>query len=166
MIFANIPTGASVFIDANVLVYHFGQHPILQPRCQQLLERVSRGEIAGLTSSPVLSDVAHRLMTMEAADKYGWPMTGIVYRLQQHPAELMALSRFRQAVEEVPSFGVQVLPLAAAHILTAAALSQQYGLLSGDALVVAVMQSGGFTQLASADSDFDRVPWIVRYAPV
>ena len=165
MIFDDIPAGASVFIDANVLVYHFGPHPVLQPKCQQLLERVSRAEITGLTSSIVLSDVAHRLMTMEAADKYGWPMTGIAYRLQRHPAETMALTRFRQAVEDVPNFGVQVLSIAAAHVLSAPALSQQYGLLSGDALVVALMQSSGLTHLASADSDFDRVPWISRFAP-
>jgi predicted nucleic acid-binding protein len=38
-------------------------------------------------------------------------------------------------------------------------------LLSGDALVVAVMQANGLTNLASGDSDFDRVPSITRFAP-
>lgn len=37
---------------------------------------------------------------------------------------------------------------------------------SGDALVVAAMQSEGLSQLASHDADFDRVPGVVRYAPV
>jgi predicted DNA-binding antitoxin AbrB/MazE fold protein len=31
--------------------------------------------------------------------------------------------------------------------------------------VVAVMQTNGLTNLASNDSDFDRVPWITRFAP-
>jgi predicted nucleic acid-binding protein len=39
------------------------------------------------------------------------------------------------------------------------------GLLSGDALVVAVMQSQNLIHLASNDADFDRVPGIKRYAP-
>ena len=165
MIFADIPSGANVFIDANALIYHFAPHPILQPICEQLLMRVSTGEIAGLTSSAVLSNVAHRLMTYEAADKYGWPMAGIAYHLQRHPEELKVLTRFRQAVEEVPGFGVQVHTVDASHVITAAALSQQHGLLSGDALVAATMQAHGMTNLASGDTDFDRVPWINRFAP-
>jgi predicted nucleic acid-binding protein len=52
-----------------------------------------------------------------------------------------------------------------AWALTAAALCQQVGLLTNDALSVAVMQAHGLNKVASADSDFDRVPGIRRYAP-
>ena len=34
----------------------------------------------------------------------------------------------------------------------------EYELLSGDALIVAVMQAHGLTDLASHDADFDRYP--------
>jgi predicted nucleic acid-binding protein len=50
-------------------------------------------------------------------------------------------------------------------IATAAAVSQQTGLLSNDSLIVAVMQANGLTNLASHDADFDRVPGITRYGP-
>jgi len=43
--------------------------------------------------------------------------------------------------------------------------SRQFGLLSGDALIVAVMQQQGLTILASNDGDFDRVSGITRFAP-
>jgi predicted nucleic acid-binding protein len=165
MTFADIPAGSSVFIDANVFVYHFVSDPAFGPACRDLLDRISRNEITGFTSSSVLSDVAHRLMTYEAVDTYGWPMAGIAYRLKRHPTELAALVRFRRAVEEVPNFGVQTLSTETSHVFDAASLSQQHGLLSGDALVVAVMQANGLMQLTSNDSDFDRVPWITRYAP-
>jgi predicted nucleic acid-binding protein len=49
---------------------------------------------------------------------------------------------------------------------TATLLSHQYELLTGDALIVAVMRQHGLTNLASADDDFDRVPGITRYAPM
>jgi len=165
VIFLDIPAGAGVFVDSNTFVYHFGPHPVLQAPCQQLLERISRGEYTGFCSINVLSDVAHRLMTFEAARAYGWPMTGIAYRLKQHPAQLQRLTRFRQSVEEIPNFGVQVLSVDSAHVLSAAALSQQFGLLSDDALVVAVMQAQGLTHLASHDADFDRVTGITRCSP-
>ena len=45
-------------------------------------------------------------------------------------------------------------------------VSQKTGLLSNDALLIAVMQANGLTSLASHDSDFDRVPGLTRYTPV
>jgi predicted nucleic acid-binding protein len=51
-------------------------------------------------------------------------------------------------------------------VAQAADLSRQYGLLTNDALVIALMQDQGLTYLASNDADFDRIPGIIRYAPV
>jgi len=35
---ADIPAGATVFTDANVFVYHFAPHPVLQAHCQAFME--------------------------------------------------------------------------------------------------------------------------------
>ena len=165
MILSEIPPGASVFIDANVFVYHFAPHPQLQAPCQKFLERILQGEISGVTSTHVLINVAHRLMTIEAMVAYGWPASGIAYRLQRHSTEVQKLTVYRQSVEEVPELGIQVLPVALDHVISATEISQQHGLLSGDALVVAAMHAYGLPHLASHDTDFDRVPEITRYAP-
>ena len=166
MTFMDIPAGASVFIDANTFVYHFVPEPVLGPACRDLLDRFARQELAGLTSAHVVSNVAHRVMTLEAVARFGWPIAGIARRLQQHPDQLRQLARFRQAVDEIPAMGIQVLPITAGLVSAAAALSQQLALLSGDALVVAVMREQGLAHLASHDADFDRVPGLTRYAPV
>ena len=63
------------------------------------------------------------------------------------------------------ALGIQLLTIAPSLIATAAAVSQQTGLLSNDALIVAVMQQHGLTELASHDTDFDRVPGVTRYSP-
>jgi predicted nucleic acid-binding protein len=55
--------------------------------------------------------------------------------------------------------------VAPALVASVAAVSQQYGLLSNDALILALMQSNGLRNLASADAAFDRVPGIARYTP-
>jgi predicted nucleic acid-binding protein len=166
MTFANIPKGLPLFVDANTLVYHFGSDPLLQPACQLLLERIARQELNGFTSTHVLSDVAHRLMTVEAMAQFGWPLAGVGRQLRRHPTEIQKLNRYQQAVREVPLFGVQVLPITFPLVETATALSRQLGLLTGDALIVAVMQTHGLTILASNDADFDRVPGVTRYGPV
>ena len=167
MTFTDIPAGASVFVfvDANTLVYHFAPDPGFGPACRSLLERVARREIAGFCSAHVASNVVHRLMTFEAVNRFGLPMAGVARRLLLHPDDVRQLTRFRQMVDEIPGFGIQVLPITMPLVSAAAAISQQHGLLSGDALVVAVMGEHGLVNLASHDADFDRVPGMTRYAP-
>jgi len=104
-------------------------------------------------------------MTIEACQRFGWPAKGIARRLRRHPAEVQQLSRSRQAVDELTLIGLDVLPVGKPDVSLAADLSRQYGLLCGDALVVAVMHAHGLVHLASRDPDFDRVPGITRYAP-
>jgi len=75
------------------------------------------------------------------------------------------LSKFYQSLVEVPKLGIRILTIPESLIETAAMLSRQTGLLSNDALIVAVMQAGGLTNVASHDADLDRVPGLTRYAP-
>jgi predicted nucleic acid-binding protein len=158
MTFADIPSGTSVFVDANTFVYACAPDPQLGPACQKLIERIERKDLQGFTSTHVLSDVAHRLMTLEACVVLGWPYKGIAQRLQQHGDQIQQLSRFRQAIDNIVGTGIQFIPITTHHISAATEVSQQDGLLSGDALTVVLMREQSITNLASHDTDFDRVP--------
>jgi predicted nucleic acid-binding protein len=166
MIFADLAAGDSVFVDANTFVYHFTAHPRFGPSCSQFLQRIALQDLTAFTSTHMLSEVAHRVMTIEASSLHNWPPAGIVSRLKQNPAIVQNLTNFRQAVDQIPLYGVQVLGIPTGLVATAAAISQQTGLLSNDALIVAVMRAHGLTNLASNDTDFDRVPGLARYAPL
>jgi predicted nucleic acid-binding protein len=165
MTFADIPAGASVFIDANTFVYDAVQWPGLGPPSTALLDRIDRQEITGLTSTHILAEIAHRVMTIEAADRYGWPMAWIANRLRRHPTEVQSLTRFRRVVDDFQASRIRALTVTASDIATATALSQQFGLLTNDALIIAVMRANNLTALASHDADFDRVPGLTRFAP-
>jgi predicted nucleic acid-binding protein len=104
-------------------------------------------------------------MTLEAMHVFGLPARGIAAQLRQHPAEVQKLTRYWQAVDLVAQMGIQVVPIDLPLVAAATAHSRQHGLLTGDALIVAVMQAHGLTHLASNDTDFDRVPGLTRYAP-
>jgi predicted nucleic acid-binding protein len=166
MIFTDLPAGATVFVDANTLVYHFSTHPQFGAACTDLMGRIERGELSGVTTTHILAETAHRLMTLEAITLLNWPVAGIGNRLRTHPTEVSRLNRFRQAIEEVAQSKLQILLTTASLLAAAVALSQQIGLLINDALIVAVMQTNGLTDLASNDADFDRVAGLTRYAPV
>jgi predicted nucleic acid-binding protein len=167
MNFNQIPGNAWVFIDANILVYHFTPHPRFGAECRQLMENIYKWQhFHAYTSTQVLVELAHQLMVMEAVQQFGWPLKRITDRLRKYPAEIQKLTQFRQAIDEVPRLGIEVLPVERHLPPLAAALSQLHGLLTNDALILATMQDQTITHLASADADFDRVPGITRYAPV
>jgi predicted nucleic acid-binding protein len=166
MNFASIPSATSILLDANTIIYHFSNDAKFGAACTQLIKRIELRDLTGFTSAHALADVAHRLMTLEAIDLKGWPQTRIAARLRKHHVEIPTLSVYRQAIAGIPLLGIQVLPLTHPDVEAATLLSHQYELLTGDALIVAVMQQHGLTNLASADDDFDRVPWLTRYAPV
>lgn len=163
--FSELVAGDSVFLDANTLVYHFGFHQKFGPACSQLLARVEQQNLSGYTSTHVLSELSHRLMMVEASALPGWTASKIKLRLRQHPDALAKLRQFRNAIDALLQSKMIVLTIGPPLVARAAEISQQTGLLSNDALIVAVMQSNHLTNLASSDTDFDRVPGIVRYAP-
>jgi predicted nucleic acid-binding protein len=165
MIYADLPVGGTVFLDASVFIHHFEPNALYGPPATELLERIENQEIVGITTTHVVSEVAHRLMTIEAMQVLGWALAGVARRLRNHPAHVQSLTRFRQAIQVIPLFAVRILTIDASWLDLAAEVSQQTGLLHNDALIIAVMRAHGISNLASADSDFDRVPGIARYGP-
>ena len=165
MTFESIPIGSEVFLDANTLIYHFANDALYGASCTRLMERIEQGDLRGITSADVVSDAAHRMMTIEAVELLGWPISGIAARLRDHHAEIPRLTLFQQAIEQVPRLGIRVVDVNLDLVLAAAKLSRQHQLLSGDALILAVMHANRLTILASNDRDFDRVPWLTRHTP-
>jgi predicted nucleic acid-binding protein len=131
-----------------------------------LLRRIQNQELAGHTSAAILSETAHRLMTIEARARHGWTSGKVLQRLKQNPHIVQSLSNGGAAVASIIGSRVQILPVDSALVAAAASVSRQTGWLSNDALMVALMQAHGLTKLASHDADFDRVPGLTRYAPV
>jgi predicted nucleic acid-binding protein len=166
MTISDLQSGESVFVDSNIFVYAFAPEPQFGPASEQLLERIERNDVHGFTSVNVLSDVAHRLMALEACSVFGWPYAGIAQQLKRHPLEVRQLSRYSQAVQEIVDMGFQIVAAASRHVTQATAESQTHGLLSNDALILVLMHENGISHLASNDADFDRVPGITRYAPL
>jgi predicted nucleic acid-binding protein len=86
--------------------------------------------------------------------------------LRKHRAEIPKLNVYREAVARIGLLGIQVISVTLPMVEAATTASARHELLTGDALIIAVMNANGLTNLASSDSDFDRVPGITRYTPV
>ena len=86
MILTDPSDGESVFLDANILVYHFGPHPQYGQACHDLVQRIENQASLGYTSTAVLSELAHHLMIFEASALFGWT-SKVVQHLRHSPAD-------------------------------------------------------------------------------
>ena len=166
MTFASLPRGALVFVDANAFVYHFTAHPVFGPASRDLLKRIETGELLASTSTHVVAECMHCLMTIEATTRFGWTQGKVIKRLRQHPDAVKQLGEFQAAHTRLRHSPLQIMAVTPSILDAAVSISQQLGLLTNDALLLACMQAHGLSNLASNDADFDRVPGIHRYAPV
>ena len=166
MIFGKISPGESVFVDSNTLIYHFAQDHSFGAASTEFFERIARGELFGFVSTHILIETSHRLMLLEAQRTFGWPIPGTQRRLHKQPARIRQLSQFVASIADLARSPLTALPITLQTVLSSNELAARIGLLSNDALTVAVMQENGIANLASHDSDFDRVPGIKRYGPL
>ncbi len=159
-----LPSGCHVFIDANIFIYHFTQSPLTAP-CTAFLQRVEMGDIQGVTSVVTLTEVAHRLMILEAIQTFGLASRTAVRTLKQNSAFVQQLQQYKIATEKIPDFHVVVKPITSAHLRTAQSFSGTYGLLTNDSLIAAVMQTLSLTDIVSNDSDLSVVMGLTIWQP-
>jgi predicted nucleic acid-binding protein len=67
MLLSDLEDGSSVFVDANIFIYHFSKGSKLNPASSKFLERIEEQKINGFTSVAIIQEVAHRMMIVEAA---------------------------------------------------------------------------------------------------
>ena len=80
MILPDVAAGTTIFVDANILVYALTNHLAFGAACDLFLDRVENQEIAAVTSTHVLGEVVHRIMTIEASARFGWPVQALNLR--------------------------------------------------------------------------------------
>jgi len=164
--FADLPAGGVVFLDTNCLVYAATADPQYGPACKRLLERIENKDLQGVTSAHVLGEMAHRVMTIEAALTLGRPLTGMstgcgaTLPMFSGSANISGPSMTSRRSPSLSSRSVAQT----SRVPPTSAFSTACSLMMH--LSSSIMQSHGLTALASLDADFDQVPGITRYAPV
>lgn len=162
---SNIPNHTRVFCDANILTYAFlGTEP-LSAACLALLKRGARREIQLFTSAVQASHTIHRIMVREAILVFGLELRKAVSYLKKHPDKVRSLTRYKQIPGEFSRARLRILDVTYREIHASKRFRNQYGLLTDDSIILAVMRRHGLTDLASNDKDFKRVSHIRLWAP-
>jgi predicted nucleic acid-binding protein len=149
-----------------VLVFHFTGHPELGPPCRDFLERCASREIEGYTSVIAASETIHRVMVNETRANLGFATSlETVSYLKRHPEAVKGLRQHLAVASKVYHLGVKILPMSYKDLHRGNRVRQQYGLLTNDSLIVAVMQRHRLRHLATHDRDFARIPTLHVWRP-
>ena len=162
MTLAEVRAGDTVFIDANIFIYHFGGR---SAECRAFLERCARREVQGYTSTLVLAEVLHRLMVAEAITKGLVTAKTAVRKLGETPGLVKQLTQYQDDVNTIFQMNITILTLTSEVVQSSAEVRRSVGLLTNDSLLVACMRTYALTKLATANGDFDHVGELEIHKP-
>jgi predicted nucleic acid-binding protein len=160
-----LPHGARVFADANVLNYTFSTVEPLHSLTASLIERSARQEIQVFTSASQAANVIHRAMIIEARSVLQVPSSKILAYLKDHPDAVRRLTRYRQIPGEFSRARVRILDVTYREIHASKQYRDDYGLLTDDSIMLAVMERHDLVDLAANDEDFKRIPGLRLWMP-
>jgi predicted nucleic acid-binding protein len=161
MSLADIPNGALVLLDANILIYARRR---ISGECEKLLERCSDGSLTGIVSTLALAEFCHRRMMQEAQTRI-LAGSNPAKTLGQKPGVVQQLTTYSGDVERLLTSSLQFLPIEQADFTIALGLQKQYGLLTNDSLIMASASRRGIQIIATADNQFDAAAGFTTYKP-
>jgi predicted nucleic acid-binding protein len=159
-----VPAGATVFVDANIFVYHFFG---ASRDSAAFLERCALEDVHAVTGAHIVAEVLHRVLIAEARAKTRMGRGGSAVRyLEEHPADLKKLPDHHVAAAAIEQMVGIVLPLTIDAVRASQWARTKDGLLVNDSLTAAMMKAEGIGHLASADAAFLRLEGLTVYRPM
>lgn len=157
-----LKTGESVFIDANIFLYHFTG---ASEDCREFLKRCENGNLFGTTSLAVLAEVCHRLMIAEAVKRGLIRSLKPAVRLQKKPEIVKMLSEYSAQMMNIAGWGIKVVVPPHDMIVKSQIYRSQFGLLTNDSFIPVCMTLANTDKLATNDEAFSRIPSLQVYFP-
>ncbi len=160
------PVKERIFVDANIFLHHAFD---LNESSVRFLQRVERGEVKAYTSPLVLEEVFFKLLIQQASNFLSKvTLEKVKSLLKDKKAReriFSPLFRYLKYLDILKIGGLKVIGLVEEDMGRAIHIAGQWGLLTADALHLAVMERKEITNLASADSDFELIEGIILWKP-
>lgn len=165
----DLPAGVRVFVDANVLAYHFATAPSeLQASVRHFLTSIRPQGIWAFTSPLVMLEVVHRALVVEARREHhlATSLEAVNYLKRQPEAVKAIQARLPNIASDLFNrFGIRIESVTYQHLHASRRIRLQHGLMATDSVVVAMMHDLKLQHLVTNDRDFERVPGITVWLP-
>ncbi len=157
-----IQRGETIIIDANILIYAIQQE---STQCKRLLMQCAGDEINGVLPLHILAEVMHVLMISEARDN-GWIHNSKqVKQLSEKPDRVKSLFRYESLIKDILAINLNLVSLQQEDFITGMRIQREFGLMTNDALFIAVAERLRIKSIASADKALGSVRGMILYSP-
>ncbi len=112
-----------------------------------------------------MQETTHRMMIIEAVTNVDIKKKDIVKHLKVHPNIVKNLVKHQSIPKKIASFHLEIVSPDIDTIVNSQEMKTRYGLLSNDSLSLQIMEDLKVNNLASNDSDFEKVNFIDLYRP-
>jgi len=159
----DIHSGSKMFIDSNIITYHISGHSIFGEACRNFLKKVEMGQYECYVNDVVFSEVLLNFMKSELFRLRGIKPQRMVGEIKREPS-LIELVSFNAVTKLFENLRVEILPVEYKCKKIVEFISR-YSLLPNDAIHVATMKRHRIENIATNDSDFERIEWINVWKP-
>jgi len=161
-----IPPGKTVFIDANIFLYEIFDHPVFGEGSYRILKDVEEGILNGVISTLVLDEVFYKMILMEASNKFQISIKDTSFFLKKNPKKITQLENSWKNIKKIPKMrNLKVEGITPEIFESSVEIVKTNMLLTHDAAHLAVMQYTEVTDIATNDSDFERIEGITVWRP-
>ena len=159
---SSIPAGTWVTIDTNILVYANQRR---SPECIGFLERCASAELQGVVPTPMVAELVHSLMLIEARENNWIERANPARALSARPDLVRRLTRYEARMREFFGIGLRIESVGTVDFFEAMRIQKEAGLLANDALLLAVARRLNCDAVASADKAIARAAGFNVFAP-
>lgn len=159
----SLKENAFVFIDTNIFLYLIDG---ISTECRDFLKLVHNGYYRGITSIAVLHELAHKLMIDELYKNSGRDITkSKSKKLLKDERSIKGLSKYQDFMDDVINLGIPALSSSNKDFKQALKYQSEYGMLTTDAINLALMKEFEIENIATNDKDFEKISWLNVYSP-
>jgi predicted nucleic acid-binding protein len=166
---ADFVADVPIFVDDNIFLFHVFDDEKHGKAATCFLTGIENEETEALSSSLVVDEVFFKILVQEAAAHLKRPT---IWNIKQAMKEKAFVEKvyapvleYKAYLESLAFLGMRIVEVTGAHLLTAADIGAEVGLLITDAAHVAVMRERGISHLATADADFFNIEGITVWTP-
>jgi predicted nucleic acid-binding protein len=169
LLLSNFDCDERIFIDANIFIYNALDDPIYADSCTDFLRRVETNKIKGVITPQIMDEVLFKILVAEASwhlEKFTLP--NLKKEMKKSSFSLKVYKPVREYIAyltELTYSGLKILIVDAGVVEKSIDFGSHYGLLTTDAIHLSTIKQYGINNIATNDSDFERVESITLYKP-
>lgn len=158
----HLPAGTNCLVDTNVFLYHLAAQ---SNDCRQLIVRIGRGEISAYVTTPIIGEMLHKRMVIEAVSAGLISGAKPFEKLKRQPHLITQLSNYITEITQLLQLPLTVIEVTEEDIKWSHALRRTYGVLVIDSINLACAVRRGITDIATYDTDFLHIPNLNIWQP-